>query len=93
MNEAVFKVSFLLIVVAVKVTGVCHSSHQKQLAAKVAEGGGLLEEVDGTPEVGGGGGGGGSLQHKHSGAGGLCAGMKKWLQLQRWRKRDGSKHS
>lgn len=47
-----FKVSVLLIVVAVKVTGVCHSSHQKQLAVKVAEGGGLLEEVDGMPEVG-----------------------------------------
>lgn len=90
-----------MIVVAVKVTGVCHSSHQKQLAAKVAEGGGLLEEVDGTPEVGGGGlvgvvvvGGfrGASLQHRHSVAGGVRAAMKTWLLL-RWRKRGGSKHS
>lgn len=42
-------------VAAVKVTGVCHSGHQKQLAVKVAEGGGLLEELDGILEVGGGG--------------------------------------
>lgn len=41
-------------VVAVKVTGVCHSSHQKQLAVKVAEGGGLLEELDGMLGVRGG---------------------------------------
>lgn len=46
-----------MIVAAVKVTGVCHSSHQQQSAVKVAEGGGLLGEVDGMPEVGGGGGG------------------------------------
>lgn len=46
-DGAVFNVGLLLMVVAVKVTGVCHSGHQKQLAAKVAEGGGLLGELDG----------------------------------------------
>lgn len=66
-------------VVAVKVTGVCHSSHKKQLAGKVAEGGGLLEERDGMLEVGG---GGSALQHQHSDAGRVWAVVKKRLQLQ-----------
>lgn len=73
-----FNVGFLLIVVAVKVTGVCHRSHQKQLAVKVAEGGGLLEELDGMLEVRG----GSRLQHQHSDAGRVWAVRKKWLQLQ-----------
>lgn len=34
-----------------KVSGVCQSSHQKQVAVKAAGGGGLLEEVAGMPEV------------------------------------------
>lgn len=69
-------------VVAVKVTGVCHGGHQKQLAVKVAEGGGLLEELDGMLEVGGGGGG-----HQHSDAGRVCGSSCKAGG------RDGSQHS
>lgn len=74
LNQAAFKVSFLLLVAAAKVSGVCDSSRQKQVAVKAAGGGGLLEEV---------GSGGFSLQQKHSDAGGGHAGMKKLLQLQR----------
>lgn len=55
----------LLMVVAAEVTGVCHSGHQKQLAVKVAEGGGLLGELDGMLEVGGAGGGGGGVILQH----------------------------